>query len=172
MLFTKRSLLLFSLTAVSLLLISCTTTHIGNGTIVAEKKLDEKDIRLNQNAKKGSQIGATIGSISGGVYGGIVGLFVGAITTNSVGVAAVTTALGTVGGALVGGAALGAAFGGIGSAIDASKPNVSLYEFTVKSDDTQKNLIITQYSSTPIPLQSRVQILAKGETLTLKELQK
>lgn len=172
MLVIKKSLTLIILIVLTTSLFGCATTyHRGDGVVISEKKIKEKDFKPHQNAEKGAVAGAKVGAAGGVVAGALVGLGLSlpwAIITNNILITAAATVSGGVIGALAVGAAGGALGGGIGYARDASTPNAGMYEFVVKSDNELKPITITQYSA-PIPLNTPVHILEKNQSVFIEQ---
>ncbi len=152
----------------SFALVGCATTHDrGSGVVLSAKKIEKRDFK----AREGTQIGAIVLGAPAAVGGAVVGGFTGLIWSSLAGlgggsvpaVAAITFGGAVVGAVVIGG--IGAAMGaGIGYAYDTSKP---LYQFTVKPDNNENPIIVTQYSYN-IPVDSHVRILEKDNNLLIK----
>ena len=150
-------------------LFGCATTyHRGDGVIIAEKKIKDKDYKPHHATETGAVIGGSAGGVAGAITGGSIGFVVGGFLSNSLPIAIVSALGGGVAGALVVGAAGGALGGGLGYAVDVTTPGAGIYEFTVKSDNERKPLTITQYT-TPIPLHTPVYILEKDNVIFIKQ---
>jgi len=150
-------------------LFGCATIyHRGDGVIIAEKKIKDKDYKPHHAAETGAVIGGSVGGAGGAVTGGLIGFLAGGFLSNSIPVAIVSALGGGAIGALIVGAAGGALGGGIGYAVDVTTPGAGVYEFIVKSDNEPKPLTITQYT-TPMPLQTAVHILEKDNLIFIKQ---
>ena len=157
------------ITACAISLFGCAPTyHRGDGIIIAEKKILDKDYKPRQATKNGILIGGSVGGVAGVLSGGFLGLLVSALTYSSTPITILSTASGGVIGGLVVGAACGALVGGLGYAADIATPGAGLYQFTVQSVNEGKPLIITQYA-TPIPLHTPVYILEKNNSIFIKK---
>lgn len=165
----KKFITLNLLIALIITFFGCATTyHRGNGIIIAEKKIKNKDYKPHQATTTGALIGGSVGGAGGAITGGAIGFAVGGFLSNSISIAALSALGGGVAGALVVGVAGGAIGGGLGYAVDVTTPGAGVYEFTVKSDDERKPLTIRQYT-TPIPLNTPVYILEKDNLIFIKK---
>lgn len=149
-------------------LVGCATTyHRGDGVIIAEKRIKDKDYKPHRVTETGALIGGSVGGAGGAITGGSIGFLVG-LFSNSIPIAVLSALSGGVAGALVVGAAGSVIGGGLGYAVDATTPGAGVYEFTVKSGNERKLLTITQYT-TPIPLNTPVHILEKNNLIFIKK---
>jgi hypothetical protein len=169
---SKKAIPLVVCIALTLPLIGCATTYDrGEGIVISEKKVKDKDYKPHQNTQTGAIDGGTVGVIGGAVGGGLVGLGVGAVIGSFGGGIPLILAT-TFGGAAIGGLTFGVAGtvvgSGVGYAVDVSTPDTGVYEFTVQSENQIKPLTITQYSS-PIPVNTPVRILEKNNLIFIKQ---
>ncbi|MDP3561322.1 MAG: hypothetical protein Q8R83_03995 [Legionellaceae bacterium] len=153
---------------ITLSLTSCATTHrVGNGIVIAEKKINELDYKPHDRTLTGLKVGGTVGAVTGGVVGGVIGLLPGIMSGSLPGLVICTFA-GSVIGATIVGLTGGTIGGGVGYAGDLFVQNQSVYEFKVKSLNYPEILTITQHSSA-IPLNSSVRILEKENTVFIRK---
>lgn len=165
----KKLITILILISSTSFLSGCVTTYQrGEGMIIAEKKLSNKDYKPHQATKTGAAIGTSVGTFIGAIPGGLVGFVIGALGTNSIPITIVCTAAGGLAGGLMVAVVGGTLGGAAGYAVDISKSDVGMYEFTVKTNQGGKPLIIKQYSS-PIPLHTKVHILEKDNVMTIKK---
>jgi len=143
-------------------LTGCATQYSqGEGVIIAEKKVGDKNYLPHDATKDSALAGGKVGALGGAGTGLFMGCLAGASFPAVIGAMGI---LGTMGAAV--GGALG---GGAGYLSDLMTPGAGMYEFTVKPDNASNPLIIKQYT-TPIPLHSPVQILKKENVLFLKTI--
>ncbi len=160
----------FFLTATMLL--GCVTTNHGYGVIIAARK--ENDTRARPNPihdrmkHEAKRVGTT-SAVGGGVLGGSFALWYGIMEGVSIGPVLAGTAIWATAGALTFGIAGVVAGGTAGYLIEKSNAKSSLYQFTVKSlQDEGKVYTVTQYSS-PIPLNTRVNVLEREGSLFIRK---
>ena len=163
----KLTALMFVIYSTSLLVGCATTYHRGEGVIIAEKKISEKDYKFHHATKTGAVVGGSIGAVAGGIPGGVVGFVVGALSSYSIPVTIASTLAGSIVGGVVGGVMVGAIGGVAGYAVDTLTPGAGVYEFVIKTSTASK-LIVTQYTK-PIPLHTHVLILEKNNSIYLKK---
>ena len=163
----KLTALIFVIFSTSLLVGCATTYHRGEGVIIAEKKIAEKDYKPHHATKTGAVIGGSIGAIAGGIPGGLVGFLVGSLSSYSIPITIASTLAGGIAGAVVGGVMVGALGGVAGYAVDTVTPGAGVYEFVIKTS-TARKMIVTQYTN-PIPLHTPVLILEKNNSIYIKK---
>jgi hypothetical protein len=171
MLIIKKIIALLVCVALTCSMVGCATTyHRGDGVVVCEKKIKDKDYKPHATTQNGAIVGGTAGGVSGAVAGGFAGFLIGlplaAFTTPAV---LIATTVGGVGiGAVAFGTAGAAVGSGVGYAMDVNTPNAGLYEFVVQADNALKPFVITQYSA-PIPINTQVHILEKDNLTFIKQ---
>lgn len=144
------------------------TKNLGYGTVIQEKKIAAKDYKPGQATLIGTSVGAGAGAVTGAYIGAASGAATGVIlSVGTFGIGAVYipvfTALGAASGAAIGGLAGGATGAGIGYATDIHHKGVGVYEFTIKPDNNQKTIVATQYVQSPIPVDTKVEIVLKDD---------
>lgn len=169
MLFGKNVVTLLTIIFFIFPLFGCATTYDrGNGIVIAEKKLKDRDYKPHNATKMGALVGGSVGAVGGAAAGGVLGLGLGALG----GVAGPMLVATTLGGAVIGGLIVGGVGaitgGGVGYAVDITRPGAGLYQFEVKPEHGSKPLTIIQYS-TPIPIHSQVHILEKDNAVFITQ---
>lgn len=141
---------------------ACSTTHYkGEGIILSEKKISNRDFNPHEGTKTGAVVGGSMGAITGAAFGGAIGFAFGAFAgCNALGAIATTLGGGAIGALFIGtvGAAIG---GGSGYMIDVINHPAS-YQYIVQPSYQTKTITITQYAP-PIPAYSKVRILEKNQ---------
>lgn len=144
-------------------LVGCSTMvyQKGEGVVVSEQKIKNKDYLPHSNTRNGLETGAKVGAATGGIYGGILGLGIAGLFAASIPETLGFTLIGAgIGAAYVG--TIGAATGtSIGYIVDVASPNAATYQYVVKPNDGSKPFTVTQYSS-PIPEKAEVRILERN----------
>lgn len=151
-------------------LVSCTSTkHIGTGTVIEQKKISGKDYKPKTGTLVGAGVGAGAGAVTGVYIGAATGatisalLAIGTLGAGSAIYIPASIIAGAAGGAVIGGVAGGATGAGIGYATDVYQQGQGVYQFTVRQDGHDKDILVTQYLKTPIPRNSRVVITLKDD---------
>ncbi len=164
----KKLLTIFGVLIGSIALFGCATTHdYGNGVVISAKKIQQRDFKPRAGTKTGAEVGGVTGAIGGAAAGGFMGLTLTPFVSFAAPVLIATTVGGAVLGAVIFGGAGAAAGAGLGYVVDVSDQHAGLYQFIVKRDSNATPITVTQYSSI-IPIDSRVRILQKENTLFIK----
>ncbi len=172
----KTGVVMVTATALASLLVGCASTqHLGYGVVIKEQKISDTSYQPGQGTLVGTGTGAGIGAGMGAVYGALavaaIGGTVNAVTGGLIWPLMPAYAVsGALVGAAYGGLVGGAVGAGTGYASDIYKRGDGVYQITVKPDDSNENLTITQYASQAIPAKSRVEILVKGDKTFVQEL--
>lgn len=169
MLFFKKLSTMLLVFMCSLSLIGCATTTYdrGEGVVLAAKKMKEHDLRPREGTKTGATVGGVTGAVGGAAAGGFLGLALCSFSTAGAPVIVAATLGGAAIGAVIVGSVGAAAGAGVGYVVDVNNRNAALYQFTVKPDNSEKTITITQYSSV-IPVNARVRILEKDNNVFIK----
>jgi hypothetical protein len=168
MLQIKKLFILFGMFICCIVQLGCATTYDrGNGVIVSAKKIQERDFKPRDATKTGAAVGGATGAVGGAAAGGFIGLALGALGNVATPVLIATTLGGAVVGAIIVGGAGAAAGAGVGYVVDISKPGTGLYQFVVQPDNSNKPIIVRQYS-TLIPVHSHVRILETDNEVYIK----
>lgn len=148
-------------------LVACSTAyHLGDGVVVSEKKIAGRNYQPHEATRAGAVAGGTVGAIGGAAAGGLFGLALGSFVGSTT--MLITTLVGAgVGAAIVGATGL-AVGGGVGYIVDAANPNVGLYEYSVKTNYAAKPVMVRQYTSGPIPVNSQVHVLETANVISIK----
>lgn len=172
----KSRVVLIASILLSALLAGCASTqHLGYGVVIKEQKIRDASYQPGNRTLAGAGAGAGIGAGMGAVYGGLAGAAAGSMISAATGgllwsFVPVYMVAGASVGAAYGGLAGGAVGAGTGYASDIYKQGDGVYQLTIKPDDSNENLTITQYASEPILAKSRVEILMDGDKAYVKNL--
>ena len=149
----------------------------GNGTVIAVKKMYDKDYKPHQISETGTQIGGIAGAAGGASIGGILGLMAGVLGASSglgSGMLVLSTIVGAGVGGVIGGVAGCAVGGTVGYLADTVIPSSGMYQFEVKRNNDSslypdpKILTIIQYSK-EIPVNTKVRIFDKNGSLFIRK---
>ncbi|HTM64084.1 MAG TPA: hypothetical protein VL360_06240 [Gammaproteobacteria bacterium] len=169
--YTNKLLLISML---PIILVGCASTQqMGYGTVIAEKKIAERDYSPKSGTVVGAGVGAGAGAATGAYIGAATGLAAGtiaAIGTFGIGYVYIPafTAVGALGGAAIGAAAGSATGAGVGYAADIYQQGNGVYQYTVKPDNQSQNISVTQYTKSPIAKKSRVKIMLQGDKYSVE----
>ena len=158
MLHKKSSRFIFLIFIISMLL-GCATTHYGDGIVIAEQKIIQKEPVNYHPIKNGAKNGALIGALGGGATALGLIAFLGASPIAGVFLFPILygTTLGT---------AIGSGAGIVAYALNPK--NSSTYQYKVKSLTNAKILTIQQ-QTLPIPLNAKVRILERNGSMFIRK---
>lgn len=141
------------------MLLGCVTTQYGDGIVVAEQKIIEKQPVNYHPIKNGARNGALFGALSGGASALGLIAFVGASPIAGVFIIPILygTALGT---------AIGSGAGVVAYALNPKKSTT--YQYKIKSL-TNAEIFTIQQQTIPIPLNAKVRILERNGTLFIRK---
>jgi hypothetical protein len=155
---TTILILMFSMT------LGCATTYHGDGIIISEQKIGNKN-HFKAGKKAGTR-GAMAGGIAGVSFAAWCGHMVGGVTLASVGDTLLAMAvLGTLEALTIGTPVAVAA--GTFYLIDKSNKR-NTYQFKIKSLEENKTFTIDQYA-VPMPVNTKVKILERNGSVFIKK---